>query len=145
MAAALVLISFLMVMGMAQLAVVQQDQSFATMQQMSAQVYYMALSGIEYQRMFPEKFPVGVTRRIMLPNGERAQYADIRVDADGTITSTGILVDSYDYELARRALIVPVGDLQRIYEPPVQLTDTASQRHDRVNRPRFNRNVSQIP
>jgi hypothetical protein len=141
MAAALMLILFLMVMGMAHLTIVQQDQSFANYQQQSTQVYYMALSGIEYQRMYPEKFPIGTTMRIMLPNGDRSEYAEVRVDADGTISSTGILVDSLDYELARRALVVPLGDLQRIYERPVQVTYVKSDTAQHVFRPRFSSNA----
>ena len=112
---ALMFISFLLVVGLAFMTMIQMDYSFARQEEARRQAYFLAESGIEYFRQRPSSFTVGVTQQLSLPLGDPNHIFRLTLSADGTVRSEGEL-RSGSKVLARRVLVAPQGKFARMYD-----------------------------
>ena len=112
---ALMFISFLLVVGLAFMAMIQMDYSFARQEEHRRQAQFLAESGVEYYRQRPTTFTVGAAQELSLPLGDPNHIFRITLEADGTVRSEGIYRNGTKV-LAQRTLVAPQGNFAHIYD-----------------------------
>jgi type II secretory pathway component PulK len=112
---ALMFISFLLVVGLAFMTMIQMDYSFARQEEARRQAYFLAESGIEYYRQRPFAFTVDVPQELSLPQGDPSHIFRLVLLADGTVRSEGMIRNGNKI-LAQRTLVAPQGNFAHIYD-----------------------------
>lgn len=111
----LLLISFLLVIGLGFLTMVQRDYSFGRQQQVRQQAFFLAQSGLDFYRQRPALFTANAPLEFGVPNSDTDRRFEVTLLSDGTVRSRGI-VKSHGKVLGERILIAPGGDFSAVYD-----------------------------
>ena len=104
--------TLLLILGLTFLSFIEADYRFSAQQDRRQQAYYLALSGLEYQRLHthqlsPQSGPPRTFTQA-LPVGSSTHFFEITVEANGRILSRGIVRNSFRV-LATQGLVVEPG------------------------------------
>lgn len=104
--------TLLLLLGLTFLDFLETDYRLAAQQDRRQEAYYLALSGLEYQRLRQDQLhpdPSGpVTLRKAVPVGSLTHFFEVTVEPSGRITSRGVIQNSFR-ELAQHRLRVEPG------------------------------------
>lgn len=112
---ALMLITFLLIVGLGFLTMLEQDYNLGAQQVKGQQAYLLAQSGIDYYKARPTTFTVDVPKALNLPEGDPDRVFEVVVKPDGTIRSSGRMLHDGKVQ-AERILVVPQGNYGEMYD-----------------------------
>lgn len=113
---ALLLSVFLLILGIFFLTFIERDSYFASTQKSHIDAYFLCQSGVEYYKTTGLPNTDGTLLSLNVPAGDTQKVVTIERLAGGDIVFTGRILGFLGTVRAQRALIAPLGDLNKIYE-----------------------------
>jgi hypothetical protein len=99
----------LLLLGLTFLNFIEADYRFAAQEDRRQQAYDLALSGLEYQRRHTDILHPGApVVKKFVPLNSSTHFFEVKVEADGSIVSRGVVQNTFR-ELAYHRLLVPPG------------------------------------